>query len=130
MGNCEPLAHPAGLFTVWSMDETRLRQLIEKRDSYAASANEAAGSAAALALLQRSLLTTLEGYDLSDSTEALAGAAVAVDHVLRCMHVANIVASEVANPADIEIAQALQAVTRGCLAADASLLLELLEYRV
>lgn len=112
------------------MDETRLRQLIEKRDSYAASANEAAGSAAALALLQRSLLTTLEGYDLSDSTEALAGAAVAVDHVLRCMHVANIVASEVANPADIEIAQALQAVTRGCLAADASLLLELLEYRV
>lgn len=112
------------------MDQIRVRQLLEKKESYAASASEAAGSSAALALLQRSLLKTMEGYGLADSTEALAGAAVAVDHVLRCLSVANIVASEVAKADDPEIVQALQTVARGCLAADAAVLLEILEYRI
>lgn len=112
------------------MNEELVRELLEKRETYRDSARETTGSAAALALLQRSLLKTLENYDLTESTEALVGATVAVDHVLRCLAVANRVASEVSTAGEEELAAALQTVARGCLAADAVVLMELLEYRL
>ena len=112
------------------MNEALLRRLLEKHTSYRASADEATGSTSALSLLQRSLLTTLEMYGLEDSTEAIAGAAVAMDHVLRCMHVANTIASELEEASEQELQAALQAVTRGCVAADAALLTEILAYRL
>jgi hypothetical protein len=112
------------------MNDELLRRLLEKHSTYQASADEATGSTSALSLLQRSLLTTLEMYGLEDSTEALAGAAVAMDHVLRCMHVANTIASEIDEASEQELQAALQAVTRGCVAADAALLVELLTYRI
>ena len=89
-----PLAAEPDFHTVLVMNDALLRQLLEKHSTYQASADEATGSTSALSMLQRSLLTTLEMYDLEESTEALAGAAVALDHVLRCLHVANKIASE------------------------------------
>lgn len=131
MASCIPPLAARGLtHTVFVMNDERLRQLLEKHSTYQASADEATASTSALSLLQRSLLTSLEMYGLEDSTEALAGAAVAMDHVLRCMHVANKIASEIDEASEQELQAALQAVTRGCVAADAVLLIELLAYRL
>jgi hypothetical protein len=125
-----PLAAEPDSHTVLVMNDALLRQLLEKHSTYQASADEATGSTSALSMLQRSLLTTLEMYDLEESTEALAGAAVALDHVLRCLHVANKIASELHEASENELQAALQSVTRGCVAADAALLVELLGYRL